>query len=124
MMEALATGCGFVGTRVSGVEDYENVPQAEDCYMVYNVGDIEEAVNKIIYIAGIPEGVRKNAARAIAEANFSLPVCVEKYNKAIASLPLQSYINPGISLPASKRFYSQAVSFVRHIKLKFFKKRI
>ena len=76
MMEAFASGCGFTGTRVSGIEDFENDPLAANCISVYSIGDIEDAVNKINKVAAVPKGVRQSAARKLAEAEFSMGVCL------------------------------------------------
>ncbi len=83
MMEALAAGCGFAGTRVSGIEDYEHHEFAADCFRSFDVGDIAEAVNKIREISAIPVVQRRAAARKLAEAEFSLDVCLERYYRVL-----------------------------------------
>ncbi len=117
MMEALASGCGFTGTRVSGIEDYEHHPLAADCVSVYTVGDIEDAVNKIKKIALIPPAMRTQAARHLAEAEFSMAICLEKYMRAIAGIkpsvkPIQEIRSSPVNL-----LYSKAIALARYIKV-------
>ena len=86
MMEALASGCAFTGTRVSGIEDFEDLPAAADCVSVYTVGDIDDAVSKIRKVAAMPARQRQLTARKLAEAEFSMQTCVDKYLSAIATM--------------------------------------
>lgn len=83
MMEALAAGCGFAGTRVSGIEDYEHHAFAADCFRSFDVGDIAEAVKKVREISAIPVAQRRVAARKLAEAEFSMEVCLERYYRVL-----------------------------------------
>ena len=50
-------GAGFVGTRVSGIEDFENHPFANKSFRIFDVGNIENAVDKILEISDVPRGV-------------------------------------------------------------------
>lgn len=117
MMEAFATGCGVVGTRVSGIEDYENHPLAGDCLGVYKVGDIEDAVNKINKIAAVPRNIRQSAARKIAESEFSMQVCMDKYIAAIATIKPRSSKPPKIKMSRIDKTYSKAIAMARNIKV-------
>jgi glycosyltransferase involved in cell wall biosynthesis len=83
MMEALAAGCGFAGTRVSGIEDYEHHAFAPDCFRSFDVGDIAEAVKKITEISALSAAQRRVAARKLAEAEFSMDVCLERYYRVL-----------------------------------------
>ncbi len=94
MMEALSMGCGFVGTRVSGIEDYEFHPLAKDCFGVFDVGNIEEAVSRIQQIAAVPVSTRQASARQLAESQFTMDICLENYNKAIDTIPVRQYTQP------------------------------
>jgi glycosyltransferase involved in cell wall biosynthesis len=47
MMEALASGCCIVSTRVSGVEDLEHLPEAEGVVFLYEPGNVSQGVEKI-----------------------------------------------------------------------------
>jgi len=121
MMEALACGCGIAGTRVSGIEDYENAPGAPSCYMVNEVGDIEVAVNNIMKLAVVPAKIRKLSARAIAEENFSMMVCLGKYQHVLDNIRSRQYISSLTKLSISKIAYSHMISYFRYIKMKFIK---
>jgi glycosyltransferase involved in cell wall biosynthesis len=79
IMEALGHGCGVVASRVSGVEDYEDVMQARGCFWVHGVGDVADATQKIIAAVETAPEIRVPAARRLAEAEFSIEVCVERY---------------------------------------------
>jgi glycosyltransferase involved in cell wall biosynthesis len=116
MMEALASGCGFTGTRVSGIEDYEHHPMAKECVTVYTVGDVEDAVAKIMQLAAIPAPARQRAARKLAEATFSMGVCLDKYYEAI-EVAGKAAIKPNtISLPVTKVLYSKVLAIARYLK--------
>ena len=119
MMEALSSGCGIVGTRVSGIEDYEHSPGAENCYAVFNVGDISDAADKIQKIALVPKDIRRHAARQIAEAEFSMDICLDRYLTAIAAIKDEKKaVVFRISLPLKARIKSRVISFARNFKVK------
>jgi glycosyltransferase involved in cell wall biosynthesis len=118
MMEGLASGCGFVGTRVSGIEDYENHPLAKDCFRVFEVGDIETAITKIQEVAAVPINTRKEAARKLAEEQFSMDICLGRYNKAIATIPAKTYVATSISLSLVETIKSKITSGLRALKMK------
>jgi glycosyltransferase involved in cell wall biosynthesis len=118
MMEALACGCGFVGTRVSGIEDCESHPLAADCFRVFNVGDTADAAKKIKEIAAILQQSRQNAARKLAETEFSLDVCMDRYLTAMGLMKYISAPGPKISLPILRLIYSKLVSTARYLKVK------
>ena len=117
MMEALASGCGFTGTRVGGIGDYERHPLAADCLMVYAVGDIEDAVSKINNIAAVPRTRRKQSARKLAESEFSIQVCLEKYFNAIDAIPTHTATPRHIILSPLAMLYSKLIAKIRYWKL-------
>jgi len=117
MMEALASGCGFTGTRVSGIEDYENDPRSQACLSVYTVGDIEDAVKKISRVAAVPKPLRQKAARALAESEFSMQVCLANYDKAIDTVVSAPVRQKSIKSGLSDLIYSKAISLARYIKI-------
>lgn len=94
MMEALSMGCGFVGTRVSGIEDYEFHPLAHDCFGVFDVGNIEEAVKRIQHVASIPVQTRQQAARQLAVSQFTMDICLDGYNAAMNTIKAREYTQP------------------------------
>lgn len=117
MMEAFAAGCGMVGTRVSGIEDYELHPLAADCLGVYDTGNIDEAIEKINKLAAVPSATRHNSARQLAEAEFSMEICINRYLKAIDIIPASSPKPiPAISLPLTEQLYSKAIALARKLK--------
>lgn len=83
MMEALAVGCGFAGTRVSGIEDYEHHELAPQCIRVFAVGDTDAAVQQIKDLAKVPVPIRRAAARELAEQQFTMRVCLDRYAQAL-----------------------------------------
>ncbi len=117
MMEGLASGCGFVGTKVSGVEDYENHPLAKDCFRVFDVGDIETAVQKIQEVAAVPVNSRQRAARELAENQFSMDKCLDSYLAAINSIPARQYRKPSISLASAVAIKSRLIATLRSTKM-------
>jgi glycosyltransferase involved in cell wall biosynthesis len=117
MMEALAAGCGMAGTRVSGIEDFEYHPLAADCLAVFAVGDLEDAVRKINKLASIPGSIRKQAARKLAETEFSMDVCLDRYIAAIGTIKKQPAASPAVTLSMVDRLYSVAIAAARNLKI-------
>lgn len=122
LMEALSCGCGFVGTRVSGVEDYEFHPLAPDCIGVYTMGDFDDAVNKIQKVAAVPKSTRYRSARKIAEAEFSIQICTDRYVAAINSLDKQPKPTVKFQFGLKDRLKSNLLSLARHVKLRYLKR--
>ncbi|MCW3124002.1 MAG: hypothetical protein JWQ38_3494 [Flavipsychrobacter sp.] len=118
MMEALAAGCSVVGTRVSGIEDYEHHALASDCYRVFEVGDIADAIAKINDIAAVPKDKRAVASRKLAEMEFTMQVCLDRYLDVIAHIPEKNTPVPEITLSFSAMLYSRAIALARYSKLK------
>jgi len=119
MMEALAAGCGLVGTRVSGIEDYELHPLANDCLGLFDVGDIRDAIIKIEKIAAVPVSMRQQSARNLAESEFSMQVCLDKYGKAIATFtPAGRSIAVKPEMPVSSILYSRIIAASRALKVR------
>ena len=117
MMEALASGCGFAGTRVSGIEDYEHNPAAAGCVSVYTVGNIAEAVTKIKQLAAVPARTRQTAARKLAETEFSMQVCLERYFKAIGTLKTRIATAQNIGMPSGGKIKSNTLALARYLKM-------
>ncbi len=117
MMEGLSSGCGFVGTRVSGIEDYEHHPLAKDCFGVFEVGDIEDAVNKILQVAAVPLKTRQHAARQLAEEQFSMDTCLNNYNAAIITIADKQYSKPTASLAPFVSIKSRVIAMMRSVKM-------
>ncbi len=47
MMEALASGCVVISTRVSGIEDLEHLPESDGAIYLYEIGNTEQAAELI-----------------------------------------------------------------------------
>ncbi len=118
MMESLANGCGFAGSRVSGAEDYEHNQYAKDCFRIFNIGDIEQAVSQIISLAAIDPGVRVSAARKMAESEFGLEVCLDRYEHAISRIPKREYVKTSYTLSTGIKIKSLLLSVMRRTKMK------
>jgi glycosyltransferase involved in cell wall biosynthesis len=119
MMEALAAGCGIVGTRVSGIEDYEDHPLAKDCFSVFTVGNIAEAAEKINRVAAVPTGERQESAKKLAQTEFSMRVCLDRYMKVMSGLKKEFAPPPAaINIPPKELLYSKALAAARALKLK------
>jgi glycosyltransferase involved in cell wall biosynthesis len=118
MMEGLASGCGFVGTRVSGIEDYEFHALAPDCFRVFGVGDIDGAVAQIVDIAAVNKQQRAIAARKLAESQFSMDICLNNYNKAMNTINTRTYTTPAVNTTMAVKLKSQAVALLRSMKMK------
>ena len=118
MMEALAAGCGMVGTRVSGIEDYELNPLAGNCFALFDVGDIEDSATKIEKIAVVPVNIREGSARRLAETEFSMQVCLERYIKAIKTIkPNQEDVENNTRIPILTNVYSRIIAVSRYMKI-------
>ena len=87
IMEALGLGCAVVSTSVSGVEDYENSRLAADALWTFPIGDVEAAVARLREVMAVPSISRRLAARKLAEAEFSIGTCINRYESLLSSLP-------------------------------------
>lgn len=86
VMEALSMGCGIVSSRVSGVEDYRSHSLASNCLWIYDIGDVSGATGQIREAAAVSRAVRSAAARALAECEFSIGVCAQRYADLLTHL--------------------------------------
>lgn len=87
MMEAFAAGCAVVASRVSGVEDYERSALASHCLWVHAVGDVEAAAGSIRAALLVPRAERCRSARNLAESEFAIDRCAERYRVLLGELP-------------------------------------
>lgn len=118
MMEALGAGCGFVGTRVSGIEDYERHHLAADCVRVFAVGDTDTGAAAIKDLACVPASKRAKAARELAEKEFTMHVCLERYAKALSELDFAGIRPAAIRLSVWDRCMSYLRAMARYARLK------
>ena len=117
MMEALAAGCGFAGTRVSGIEDYEHHQLAGECFRSYDVGDIDEAVMKIQEVVSVPAGQRRVAARKLAEAEFSMQVCMDRYYNMLDSVTHEGISPVKVHLGGFRLLKSRLMALARALRV-------
>ena len=108
MMEALAAGCAVVASRVSGVEDYESHLFAKGSLWVHDVGDANRAAELVAQALAVPRAERIRRARALAEAEFSIERCAERYTELIAHLPATR--TPGRALGSFRKRLIELVS--------------
>ena len=122
MMEALASGCGFSGTRVSGIEDYEHHAEAPSCFRIFDTGDMESAIKCLKELAAAPAPERAAAARRLAESEFSMDICLDRYEAAIASIPQVSYSPARATIASSDIIKSRLIAIGRSLKYALKKK--
>jgi glycosyltransferase involved in cell wall biosynthesis len=85
-IEALAAGCGVAGTRVSGLEDMERLPDASACVALFEPGDIDGAVECVERLTSIAPPERRDAARRLAEREYSIERCMDRYLEIVREL--------------------------------------
>lgn len=118
MMEALGAGCGFVGTRVSGIEDYERHPLAAECVRVFAVGDTDAGASAIRDLANLPASKRADAARELAEKEFTMDVCLERYAQALSGVSCSGILPATIQFSVGKKVSSYIRAMARFARLK------
>jgi glycosyltransferase involved in cell wall biosynthesis len=94
VMEALAAGCGVVATRVSGVEDYAGRPGAANSLRTYPIGDVTAATNAIRAMMQLPAGQLARDARSLAEMEFSIERCMDRYAAVVRRSALPRAATP------------------------------
>ena len=98
-MEALASGCAVVGSDTCGLEEYAEDPSGRDALWIYPRGDIAAAVDAIARASRVPRARRRAAARRLAEEEFGIEVCMERYRRMLGGLtPVAS--SSGVGMPA------------------------
>jgi glycosyltransferase involved in cell wall biosynthesis len=86
-MEAMAAGCGVVASCVSGLEDHAAAPESRECLWMHEVGDIAAAAAAVGAARAVPASRRAAAARRLAEREFAIERCVERYDRLLRGLP-------------------------------------
>lgn len=90
-MEALAAGCCVVASRVSGLEDYAAAPESKECLWMHEVGDVAAAAAAVRAARAVPASRRAAAARRLAEREFTIERCVERYDRLLGALPAATH---------------------------------
>jgi glycosyltransferase involved in cell wall biosynthesis len=96
VMEALASGCPVVSSRVSGIEDYSELPLAQGALETFPVGDITGAVDRLRKVLSLPKRVRQERARKLAEAEFSIETCMTRYESVHSRAVVQTGKGPSV----------------------------
>ena len=117
MMEALASGCAFLGTRVSGIEDFEQHKYAEKCFAVYAIGDVMDAANKVVALSSIPIAEREIAAVKLATTEFGMGVCMTRYQEAIDKATTKVMKAAKLNLGTMEIMKSKLRAVVRNVKM-------
>jgi glycosyltransferase involved in cell wall biosynthesis len=78
-MEALASGCAVVGSDTCGLEEYADCAVAREALWIYPRGKIADALNAIHEASEVPRDRRRVAARRLAEVEFAIAVCMDRY---------------------------------------------
>ncbi len=117
MMEALASGCAFLGTRVSGIEDFEQHKYAEKCFAVYAIGDVMDAANKVVGLSSIPKAEREIAAVELATTEFGMGVCMTRYQEAIDKATTKVMKAAKLNLGTMEIMKSKLRAVVRNVKM-------
>lgn len=86
VMEALSMGLGIVSSRVSGVEDLEHDKLAENTLRIFEIGDTQDAADKIMELWDRDPQSRHANAKSLASKYFSIETCMDKYDDVISNL--------------------------------------
>lgn len=117
MMEALASGCAFLGTRVSGIEDFEQHKYAEKCFAVYAIGDVMDAANKVVALSSIPVAEREVAAVELATTEFGMEVCMTRYQEAVGKIASVVMTPAKLNMGAVEKMKSRIRAIARKVKM-------
>ena len=91
---------------------------AADCFALFDVGDIEEAISGITKIATVPVSIRQRSARALAEAEFSMQLCIDRYINAVKTVtPGNITTATNAKMPVSSILYSRIIAALRYLKI-------
>lgn len=119
MMEALASGCIVVSTRVSGVEDLEKLPEAKGVVYLYDVGNIQEADELITRILTVPNPDIVSRARQIAADHFDIHKTNERLLHFVETEAHLSSQVVAFRIPRLSIFASPYLSIMRLAKWRF-----
>ncbi|MBX2943815.1 MAG: glycosyltransferase [Cyclobacteriaceae bacterium] len=116
LMEALASGCTVVTTRVSGAEDFEKMARAKEVVFLYEAGDCQSAAVLIVKaIESFSEESRNRAAQLaidlfdISNTNARLVTFLNK---------LSPVSNDNYTLSRIQILFSPVLAYLRWLKWK------
>jgi glycosyltransferase involved in cell wall biosynthesis len=116
LMEALASGCMVVSTKVSGVEDVANTDEAKGVVFLYEAGDVGEASKLILKALKSYDEQTERKSRQLANDLFD----IRRTNDSIVNLmknmrPIES---KNYTLSGVRIFLSPLLAFMRWLKWK------
>jgi glycosyltransferase involved in cell wall biosynthesis len=115
VMEALASGCVIVSSRVSGVEDLEFVASAQGIVKLYEVGAVAEAVSQLDWFIRNLQTTDALKSRLLALEHFSIGQCVASYESFSQDLKPCANALP-FHFSTTKRIASSVLALIRLIK--------
>lgn len=116
LMEALASGCMVISTRVSGVEDVADLEQAKGIVFLYEAGDVASASKLILNALKSYDEQAEGKARQLAYDLFD----IRKTNYSIVNLikQMRPVKSKSYLLPRVRIFFSPVLATVRWLKWK------
>ncbi|MFC0657669.1 glycosyltransferase [Mongoliitalea lutea] len=119
VMEALASGCIILSSRVSGVEDLEKENKhGISVVNLFEIGNIAKAYEDFKLLASNDISFLVHEARALAEKHFELGTCLHQFREFSSNLKLQEGLKD--AAPIVHILLSPLVSSLRQLKLKYF----
>lgn len=93
VMEALASGCKILSSRVSGIEDQEDLEESAGIVAVYPIGAIENAFEQFKMLIQNQSPDMGEKAYQLAKKNYSIQTCFSKYEMVAKDLlPTQNMV--------------------------------
>ena len=90
VMESLSKGLGIVSTKVSGVEDLQLDKDAADIIKLYEIGNINDAVDNIISLKEELNIEKRQKASTLARKYYSIETCINSYERIIEPVNSES----------------------------------
>ncbi|HJU69141.1 MAG TPA: glycosyltransferase family 4 protein [Gemmatimonadaceae bacterium] len=118
-MEALARGCSVVASDTSGLDHYLDSPEAREALWIFPCGDVPGAARLVLRAAAVPPAQRRRAARRLAEQEFSIAICMDRYAALLSEIHQRRRTGPAaIASHAAADLASFAVAAARQLRLR------
>lgn len=115
VMEAFANGCVVVSSRVSGIEDLEKEADTQNVLKVFEIGDVNAAVEEIIALQKVDFSTLKVEANKVAQKYFSIENCADNYLNFIQSLEKpQDLQNADFNVNVAKEFVLASIRLLKY----------
>lgn len=118
VMEALASGCIIVSSKVSGVEDLADDPDAKDIVYLYPVGNIDLAKKQLMQALSDHHPERPNQARKLAEKHYGIDSCLKAYQRFGYKLEVNNQAYPKSKSQRLNNVLSHLLARLRYLKFK------